>query len=418
MPTQSITTAFLTAMPKHAPAAGAVNYFDDEIKGFVLEHRAGGGATYYFRYRDPQRRVRQVRIGRLDEIGVADARAKAHRLKAMVKDGGDPANEKHRLRDIPTFGEFIGEQYMPYVQTRKRSWQTDECVLRNHLLPRFGAMRLNRIARADIIRMQSEGKATGYAPGTLNRWLVLTRFAFNCAIRWQVLPPDSNPAKGVDPFEDNGARERYLAEDEVCRLFEEIERNRNTQVGQVVKLLLLTGARKREVLDARWECIDLERRILTVPLSKSGKPRYILLSDAAIDLLKGLPRRDDIPWVFFNPKTRKPPTSIFYAWNTIRKRVGLPEVRMHDLRHSFASFLVNQGRSLYEVQRLLGHADAKTTMRYAHLSPQALIDAANVVGAVVARSVGQPVADAALSSSVGSSTPCLRHKPSDIAEPV
>lgn len=108
-----------------------------------------------------------------------------------------------------------------------------------------------------------------------------------------------------------------------------------------------------------------------------------MLSDAAIDLLQSLPREDDIPWVFFNPKTRKPPVSIFCAWDTIRKKVGLPEVRLHDLRHSFASFLVNSGRSLYEVQTLLGHHNPKVTMRYAHLSPGALIDATNIVGNVL-----------------------------------
>jgi integrase len=175
-------------------------------------------------------------------------------------------------------------------------------------------------------------------------------------------------------------------------LFEELDNNRNVQVAQVVRLLLYTGARKREVLDARWEHVDFDRRLLTVPLSKSGRPRYIPLSDASIELLRGLPRVDDIPWVFFNPKTRKPPVSIFYAWDSIRAKVGLKEVRLHDLRHSFASFLVNSGRSLYEVQRLLGHHDPKMTMRYAHLSPGALIEAANVVGNMVVKSRSEAAA--------------------------
>jgi len=158
------------------------------------------------------------------------------------------------------------------------------------------------------------------------------------------------------------------------------------QVGQVIRLLLYTGARKREILDARWDEIDWNRRLLMIPAarSKSKKVHYIPLSDAAIELLQSLPRQDDIPWVFFNPKTKKPPVSIFYAWDSIRKKVGLGEVRLHDLRHSYASFLVNAGRSLYEVQKLLGHHDPKVTMRYAHLSPQAMLEAVNVVGNVVA----------------------------------
>ncbi|NDJ52480.1 MAG: tyrosine-type recombinase/integrase [Chloroflexi bacterium] len=389
MPTQLLTAEFLATIAG-APQTSAVNYFDAEIKGFLLEHRAGGGATYYFRYRDPQRRVRQIRIGRVEEIDLGDARAKAYAFKKMVAEGGDPHVEGHRLRDIPNFAAFIEERYLPYAKTRKRSWETDESLLRNHLVPRFGEYRLNRITRGDIITMHHAAKEAGYAAGTANRWLVLMRFVFNCAIRWDVLPVGSNPTSGVSLFEDNGARERYLTPQEIQRLFSELERNPNKQVGQVIQLLLYTGARKREVLDARWEFVDFERRLLTVPLSKSGKPRHIPLSDAAIKLLKNLPRASGIPWVFFNPKTGKPPVSIFHAWDTIRKRVGLGEVRLHDLRHSFASVLVNQGCSLYEVQRLLGHADTKTTMRYAHLSPQALVDAANVVGAVVERAVAQP----------------------------
>ena len=385
MPAQALTAEFLATLPGHAPASGAVSYFDTEIKGFLLEHRTSGGATYYFRYRDATARVRMNRIGRSDEISLSDARAKAHKMKQMVIEGGDPKVESHRFKDVPIFGDFVRDRYQPYANARKRSAWMDESLLRIHILPVFAAFRMNRITRSDVVAFHHAVKEKGYAAGTCNRMLVLMKFIYNCAIRWDVLPATGNPGKGVEPFEDNGARERYLTEKEVGRLFDELDRNRNVQVAQVIRLLLYTGARKREILDARWERIDFGRRILTVPLSKSGKPRYIPLSDAAMELLQSLPRDPEIPWVFFNPKTKKPPVSIFYAWDSIRKKVGLGEVRLHDLRHSFASFLVNSGRSLYEVQKLLGHYDPKVTMRYAHLSPGALIDAANVVGNLVGR---------------------------------
>jgi integrase len=383
MPVQTLTAQFLTTLPGCAPPTGSVAYFDTEIKGFMLEHRAGGGATFYFRYRDADAKLRMNHISRVDDMALADARAKAHAMKAMVTEGGDPKVERHRFRDTPTFAALVQDRYLPYVKMRKRSWATDECMLRLHLLPHFGDFKLNRITRSDVEAMHHKAREQGYAAGTCNRMLVLLKFIFNCAIRWDILPPQANPCARVEPFEDNGARERYLTQEEVKSLFLELARNANVQVGRVVALLLLTGARKREVLDARWEHVDFKRCILTVPLSKSGRPRHIPLSDAAISLLKSLPREDDMPWVFFNPKTRKPPVSIFYAWDSIRKKVGFPEVRLHDLRHSFASFLVNSGRSLYEVQRLLGHYDPKVTMRYAHLSPGALIEAANIVGDVV-----------------------------------
>lgn len=391
MPVQTLTSLFMSSLPTTGPVKGSVCYFDTEIKGFLLEHRAGGGATYYFRYRDSYRRVRMVHIGRMSQMTLADARGKANAMRKMMVEGGDPMVERHRFRDLPTLAELVHDRYLPYVRLRKRSWETDDCMLRNHLLPHFGEFRLDRITRSDVVNLHQTMREKGYAAGTCNRALVLLKFIFNCAIRWGILPASANPCSGVESFEDRGARERYLTQAEAFRLFDELIRNDNAQVARVVALLLLTGARKREILDARWENVDLQRRLLTVPISKSGRPRHIALSDAALALLKALPREEGIPWVFFNPRTRKPPVSIFYAWDTIRKRAGLAELRLHDLRHSFASFLVNAGRSLYEVQKLLGHHDPKVTMRYAHLSPGAMIDAANVVGSIVNRPTTAPM---------------------------
>jgi integrase len=387
MPTQALTADFLATLSQRTPEEGCVNYFDTEIKGFLLEHRSTGGATFYFRYRDASSKLRLSRIGRSNEISASDARAKAHQLKKMVSEGGDPKLEQNRLKEVPTLESFIVNRYLPYVKARKRSWQTDETLLRLHLLPAFGQHRLNRISRSDVIDFQRKAQTKGYAPGTCNRMIVLLKFVFNCAIRWDVLF-HTNPCNGVPMLEDCSTTERYLTAQEANKLFLELEANRNTQVGQVIRLLLYTGARKREILDAKWDEVDFKRKILTVPAarSKSKKPRYIPLSDAAIKLLESMPKQQGVPWVFYNPKTKKPPVSIFVAWNTIRKRVGLQDVRLHDLRHSYASFLVNAGRSLYEVQKLLGHHDPKITMRYAHLAPESLLEAVNMVANVVSRS--------------------------------
>ena len=151
----------------------------------------------------------------------------------------------------------------------------------------------------------------------------------------------------------------------------------------IVPMLILTGARKREVLDARWEDFDFERRHWRIHTTKLGKPRFVPMSDGVVSLLESLPRFD-CEWVFANPKTLKPYVSIFCSWNTARTKAGLADVRIHDLRHSYASFLVNAGRSLYEVQRLLGHTQIKTTQRYAHLSHDTLLDATNSVNTTLA----------------------------------
>ena len=131
--------------------------------------------------------------------------------------------------------------------------------------------------------------------------------------------------------------------------------------------LILTGARKREVLDARWEDFDFDRRLWRIPTTKLGKPRHVPISDGVMSLLGMVPRVEGRAYVFANPATGKPYVSIFCSWDTARIRAGMPEVRVHDLRHSFASLLINSGRSLYEVQKLLGHTQVKTTQRYAHL---------------------------------------------------
>ena len=379
MPIATLTKKFIASLGD-VPAEKRIRlYFDTEIKGFTLESRTGGGKTFYFRYRDHNKKIRMERLGKIEEISLDEAREKAFQVRRLVREGGNPKVELHKFSIFPTFSEFIELSYLPYIRIHKRSAWMDETLLNNHILPIFADYRLDRIKRRDIIAMQTLSVNKGFAAGTCNRWLILMRYIFNCAIRWEVLEPNKNPTSGVDLLADNGARERYLSKQEVKNLFDVLDKNRNVQVGQVIKLLLYTGARKREILDAKWEFIDFEARVLTVPLSKSGKPRYISLSDSAVDLLNSLPREKDVPWVFFNPKTKKPLVSIFCAWDSIRKKAGIPEVRIHDLRHSFASFLVNSGRSLYEVQKLLGHYDPKVTMRYAHLSQSGLVDAVNSV---------------------------------------
>jgi integrase len=144
-------------------------------------------------------------------------------------------------------------------------------------------------------------------------------------------------------------------------------------------MLILTGARKRELLDAKWQDFDVARRTWRIPTTKTGKARHVPMSDGVVKILGTIPRQLDCEWVFPNPDTGKPFASIFYAWDRARRLAGLADVRLHDFRHSHASFLVNSGRTLYEVQHILGHTQVKTTQRYAHLSHETLLAATNSV---------------------------------------
>jgi integrase len=189
----------------------------------------------------------------------------------------------------------------------------------------------------------------------------------------------ANPTKEVPQAEVNNQRDRYLSEEELKRLSKAVKDSENPMLAPIISMLLLTGARKSEVLKARWEDVDLERKRWRIPHTKSGKPRTVPLSDNAVEVLRNVPKVEGSAYVFPNPDTGKPFNSIYRSWNTARKRAGLEEVVIHSLRHSFASFLVNAGRNLYEVGALLGHTQVRTTMRYAHLADETLAEAVNTV---------------------------------------
>lgn len=168
------------------------------------------------------------------------------------------------------------------------------------------------------------------------------------------------------------------------RLRRVLEEGDNKQMKFIVTLLLMLGCRKRELLEARWEDVDLDRRTWFIPMSKSGRARNVPLSSAAIEVFRSLPRWEGCTYVIPNPATLRPFGNLHYPWDKVRRAAGLDGVSMHDLRHSFASNLVNSGRSIYEVGKLLGHSQVKTTQRYAHLSDTVLMsameEAASAVG--------------------------------------
>jgi integrase len=218
---------------------------------------------------------------------------------------------------------------------------------------------------------------------------------FNLALKWNIPGVQSNPAAGIKLFEANNSRERFLTAEETQRLLEAVEKSKNTQLKYIVPLLLFLGCRKRELLDSRWEEFDLERRIWRIPPnnSKSGKSRHVPLSKAALDILNQLPRFENCPYVVPNPETLKPHVQIHKAWDYARKAAGLPDVRMHDLRHSMASNMVNSGRSIYEVGKVLGHRQLKTTQRYAHLSQETLLEAVDAAANATGTNWGQAQTD-------------------------
>jgi integrase len=352
------------------------DYFDTQIPGFLLEVRSSGKATYYQRYRDKYARMKQSRIGPADAISLEEARHKARQIRTATVMGFDPNAEVLKYREMPTFKEFVESRYLPHVKVYKRSWHRDEQMIANHLLPVWGQAKLSEIAREDIQQFLSDLLAAGYKPGSVNRFMSLVKYIFNLAEKWEVI--DKSPSRGVSKVADNNRKERFLTKEEIERLLAALKQSKSLVLPDLIEFLLLTGARKSEASNARWENVNLETGIWTVPVSKSGKPRYIPLSRAAVQVLARR-KTNGSEYVFPNPKTGKPLSHLYESWHRIRTMAGLQDVRIHDIRHHVASLLVNHGRSLYEVQKLLGHADISTTQRYAHLSQGTLKDAIEIV---------------------------------------
>lgn len=373
MPRCLLTTELLRTLEVHHPAK-LIQYVDEEVPGFLLEFRSSGKGTWYFRHRDEQGRMRFTRIASTSELAPPEARARAFRLHTELSSGIFPA----RAASSHTLKAFAERRYLPHARLHKRSWETDQRLLRLHILPVLGSLRLNAVTRGDIVCWRDGLRLKGLGPSTCNRVMALLKFMFRCAIIWECLPEGKHPCQGLRALPVPPSPERYLSAEEARRLLAALDSLLPRPSACAIKMLLLTGARRQEMLSCRWEYVNWEHRLITLPQSKSGKPRHIPLSDAALDVLRTLPRRSD--WLFPGKTGKGPLRSVFHTWDMLRRSLGLNDVRLHDLRHSFASFLVNQGCSLYEVQKILGHGDPRVTMRYAHLALDSQLRAANSVG--------------------------------------
>jgi len=354
-----------------------VDIYDSYCKGLLLEIRITGGKMYSLIYTDSRGKRRQFKLADERDVTLTQARKLADKLRGEIAMGEDPFAQKTVLRNVPKLEDFVANYFVPYIKQYKRGWKTNVSMLNNHILPEFGSLFLDEITLSDVIKLHCAMRDKGYAAVTCNNAVIMMRYMFNLAKKWGFKGVENNPSAGFALFEVNNQRERYLSRSEVQLLKNAINESENTQLKYIVVLLLFTGCRKRELLDAKWEHMDIDKRIWRIPTTKSGKLRHVPLSDIVIDILQNLPRFDDCPYILPNPQTQKPYNTIYYSWNTARNRADMPDLRMHDLRHSFASFLINSGRSLYEVQNILGHSQISSTQRYAHLSETTLVAAAN-----------------------------------------
>ncbi len=381
MPKIQLSTNFVHNPPQ-VKGKLKVDYFDAEIPGFLLEVRSTGKCTFYQRYRDKYGRLKQARIGPTDSISLEEARTKAKQIRSQTLMGFDPRGELEKNRNTPTFKEFIQDMYIPYIQVHKRSWELDQKMLQLRVLSLWGSKKISEITREDIQHFQSNFLKAGCKPGTANRYMAMVKFIFNLAEKWEVI--ENTPARHVSKLVDNNHKERYLSPEETQRLLAELKKCKNQVVADIIEFLILTGARKSEAVNLPWQELDLDKGFWTIPpeRNKAKIKKVIPLSRGALNILDNR-KENGSEYVFPDPGTGKPIKYFYHIWARIRTNAGVPDLRIHDLRHNYASLLINSGRSLYEVQKLLGHSNISTTQRYAHLSQDTLRDATEIAWASI-----------------------------------
>ncbi len=403
MPVLTLTQSFIDHELCCPEGKNRIEYCDDLVPGlYVLASNSGKTTTFYLRYKDRNAKTCHEKIGRTTEITLVEARKQAKTLKAGISLGADPRGEEKAKQAVVTFSDFFEQHYLPYVTPRKRSWKRDDELYTLRIKEVFGHKRLNQISRQQIQSFHTELLAKGLAPATCDHHVKLMKHSFNLAIDWGLFS-EKNPAARIPLFNRDNKVEHYLDDDQLEKLLDVLRTDENRTVCQIALFLLSTGARLNEVLSATWDQVDQQNRVWRIAAnnSKSKKMRSIPLNDSAIEVLGQLGTEGTFDHLFVNrtfreenPNYGKPYTTIMKVWSRLRTKAGLPHLRIHDLRHQYASFLVNSGRTLYEVQQILGHSDPKVTMRYSHLSSKALQAAANSASIII-RGAMQPAEVAA-----------------------
>jgi integrase len=382
--------------------------WDGSLAGFGVCAFPSGRKVYVAQYRKDGR-SRRVAIGEHGRLTAEEARAEAKKLLGAVEKGADPIAERRAAREVRTFKAVAEDWLRLHVRAKReaRTAEEYERLLRNRIYPTIGSKRVVEVRRADVTRLHAAMSAT---PRAANHAMSVVSAIWNWAARRDEITAAANPAKGVERYSEHG-RERFLKTDELARLGDALREGESIGLAYsvdetkptakhapkpdqrrvkldpfavaAIRLLLFTGARLREILGAQWSQVDLERGVLFLPRSKTGrKPVY--LSAAAQAVLVSLPHIEGNPYIIAGAKDGAPRADLKGPWERVRHAAGLKDLRIHDLRHSFASFGGGASFGLPIIGKLLGHSQAATTHRYAHLDADPLRRAADTIGATIA----------------------------------
>jgi integrase len=388
--TQRLTQAFVDT----APVTGRDHiFFDSQLPGLGLRITPTGTKIFVAQAYVAKRK-RRITIGVSPDISLAKARIEAAQVLAAMRRGVDPtADQKARLRAAAaqsiTIRELSERWLTEFVipKLKPRTVADYKELLTLHILPALGNLTVAEIDREHIekrhIDMQKTPRRANYTLATIKG---LLSFSVRRGLR------AANPAANIAPYREQ-KRERFLSEQEIGAAAEGISKAETDGVigplaATGLRLALFTGARSGEITSIRWDNIDWERRLIRLPDSKTNEPRTIHLSDAAIETLRTTPHVG--PYVVAGSRPGTAYKNLTRAWARARRYAGLDDVRLHDLRHSYASLAASRGISLHMIGKLLGHKDPGTTQRYAHLARDAVQAVNDELGAVMQAAIKKP----------------------------
>ncbi len=347
-------------------------FWDSELPGFGIRVYPTGRKVYVAQARAKGRSVRAT-VGRHGDIAPAEARREAAKLLARIKAGLPPVEPE--TEPAPTVADLAERYEREYVamHCKPNTIRHYGLMLKKHIVPGLGAHPVSQVARKDILAFQF---GLSGMPTVANRCVDILVKMFNMAELWEMRPPGRNPCRSVPRYKVAPRKERFLTSGELARLGRTLDiapakRLASRHSAAAIRLLVLTGCRRNEIMGLAWDDLDFEAGEMRFADSKTGA-RIVPMPPAAAAVLAALPRVAGNPWVFPGRKKGTHQTNINDAWDRIRRHADLDGVRLHDLRHSFASRALALGESLSMIGELLGHRKIDTTARYAHLARESV----------------------------------------------
>jgi integrase len=340
--------------------------WDPGLAGFGVRLYASGRKSFVVGYR-VNGRFRLMVLAPYGTWTLDKARRRAKTILGDAASGEDHLAERQRARQADTLRE-LADRYIEYVEGRKKTWRTDRRRLDRWVLPHLGSRKIESVDLQDMQDLHD--RIAAKAPYEANRIIEVVRRMFNLAVKWKVFPSTvPNPCIGVEKTREV-SRSEYVPPERLGDLAKAIDAEDNVYVRAAFWLFLLTGMRRSELLTCKWEQVDLDNRRIWLPQTKGGQPRYVPLSKAAIDIIKATPRMLGNPYLLPGHIRGRPLVNIDKPWRRIRDRTGLHRLRIHDLRRTAGSYMVQAGHSIHAVKDILGHKSTKTTEIYARLAEQ------------------------------------------------